>query len=276
MDALYPPEPLYASEPLYPSGLSVVHTDGWFFVPVAVLTTYVIVATVLTFYVIYQRRATRIDRRRLKEFRDLVARLRSEHRSVHEATTTTALRSLQMERELESLRRELAQLTKLVASRQDATNQPTNQATSHGSSRVIHPESPAPVPAQPTTAAPRETHLRVFRATDVRPDSAAPSAVTAKATVKAIAPATAKAAVATKPPVNDEPDDLTSIWGIGPGNQQKLQEHGVFYLEQIAHWSEAEITRFNAILGFKGRIERERWVEQAQAQLHQREASGAA
>lgn len=58
-------------------------------------------------------------------------------------------------------------------------------------------------------------------------------------------------------------DDLTEIWGIGGVNQQKLYEHGVYFMQQIADWTPENSEAFNAILGFKGRIEREQWVIQA-------------
>ncbi|MDA8745362.1 hypothetical protein N9N28_12065 [Rubripirellula amarantea] len=61
----------------------------------------------------------------------------------------------------------------------------------------------------------------------------------------------------------DHPDDLTELWGIGAVNQQRLNEHGVFFFEQIAHWTQEHVSAFNDILGFKGRIEREGWVSQA-------------
>lgn len=59
------------------------------------------------------------------------------------------------------------------------------------------------------------------------------------------------------------PDDLTRIWGIGPGNQQRLQENGIYYFRQIAAWTDADVGRFNTLLSFKGRIEREGWISQA-------------
>lgn len=60
-----------------------------------------------------------------------------------------------------------------------------------------------------------------------------------------------------------QPDDLTRIWGVGSTNQDLLNENGVFYFGQIAHWSDETIERFNNILCFRGRIEREDWVGQA-------------
>ncbi|NNE01100.1 MAG: hypothetical protein HKN47_27610 [Pirellulaceae bacterium] len=60
-----------------------------------------------------------------------------------------------------------------------------------------------------------------------------------------------------------EPDDLTKIWGVGAVNQQVLQENGIYYFDQIASWDESLVAKFNEILSFSGRIEREDWVGQA-------------
>ncbi len=58
-------------------------------------------------------------------------------------------------------------------------------------------------------------------------------------------------------------DDLKQLSGVGPALEKKLHEAGVTSFEQIASWSEADIAEFDEKLSFKGRIEREGWVEQA-------------
>ena len=58
-------------------------------------------------------------------------------------------------------------------------------------------------------------------------------------------------------------DDLKQLSGVGPALEKKLHEAGVTSFEQIASWSEADIADFDEKLSFKGRIEREGWVEQA-------------
>ena len=60
-------------------------------------------------------------------------------------------------------------------------------------------------------------------------------------------------------------DDLTKIKGIGRVLEGKLHGLGVTTFMQIAEFSAADIDRINAVLDFPGRIERERWVEQAKA-----------
>ena len=59
------------------------------------------------------------------------------------------------------------------------------------------------------------------------------------------------------------PDDLKLVKGIGPVNERKLHELGIYHFDQIAGWSTAEIRWIGAYLAFPGRIFREDWVGQA-------------
>ena len=45
--------------------------------------------------------------------------------------------------------------------------------------------------------------------------------------------------------------------------ERKLNAMGVIGYEQIANWTAKDIDRVSQSLDFKGRIERENWVEQA-------------
>jgi len=59
-------------------------------------------------------------------------------------------------------------------------------------------------------------------------------------------------------------DTLTQLKGLGPKAASRLNELGVTRFEQIASWNEADVTAIDAQMGaFKGRIVRDRWVEQA-------------
>ncbi len=60
-----------------------------------------------------------------------------------------------------------------------------------------------------------------------------------------------------------EPDDLKRIRGIGLLIERKLNAMGVSTYEQIANWTADDVSTVNAKLEFKGRIERENWIEQA-------------
>ena len=89
----------------------------------------------------------------------------------------------------------------------------------------------------------------------------------AKAKGKAEAEARKAAAKAfkgfTKP--KGEADDLTKIKGVGEELIQRLEKIGVIKFEQIANWTDEDIANVDEVLSFKGRIEREDWVEQAKA-----------
>ncbi|MEM7189879.1 MAG: 50S ribosomal protein L21 [Pseudomonadota bacterium] len=60
-----------------------------------------------------------------------------------------------------------------------------------------------------------------------------------------------------------EPDDLTKISGVGPKLLQKLNDNGVYHFWQIAQWGPSEIAFMDDQLSFKGRIERDEWIAQA-------------
>jgi predicted flap endonuclease-1-like 5' DNA nuclease len=77
------------------------------------------------------------------------------------------------------------------------------------------------------------------------------------------------ASTGTKPamlatPRDGHGDNLKDIAGIGPKLEKMLQSLGVYHFDQIASWTPAEIDWVNSAISFRGRIERERWVEQAQ------------
>ena len=64
-----------------------------------------------------------------------------------------------------------------------------------------------------------------------------------------------------------EPDDLQKISGIGRVLEKRLHQLGIFKYAQIAAWDQSHKDWVSGYLTFKGRIDRERWVEQAQALL---------
>ena len=59
-------------------------------------------------------------------------------------------------------------------------------------------------------------------------------------------------------------DNLKEIKGVGPKLEKMLNEMGFYHFDQIAGWSADEVAWVNANLsGFKGRVSRDNWVEQA-------------
>ena len=62
----------------------------------------------------------------------------------------------------------------------------------------------------------------------------------------------------------DTPDDLTVIKGLGPKAAAQLHGLGISRYAQIAGLTESQVAGLDARMGtFKGRITRDRWVEQA-------------
>ena len=73
----------------------------------------------------------------------------------------------------------------------------------------------------------------------------------------------APAKAAPKKAASGEADDLKRISGVGPALEKKLHGFGVTTFAQIAAWSPEDIADFDDKLSFKGRIERDNWLEQA-------------
>ena len=85
-----------------------------------------------------------------------------------------------------------------------------------------------------------------------------------KKEAKAEAPKAEPKAEAPKAEAKPEgADDLKKLSGVGPALEKKLLAAGITTFAQIAAWTEEDIAKFDEELNFKGRIEREGWVEQA-------------
>ncbi|NLS20864.1 NADH-quinone oxidoreductase subunit E [Rhizobium sp. P40RR-XXII] len=85
-----------------------------------------------------------------------------------------------------------------------------------------------------------------------------------------------KAGSAQKPSLTDkdrpaavekpaQPDDLQLISGVGPKIESILHEIGIFTFAQVASWKKAEREWVDGYLNFRGRIERDDWIKQAEA-----------
>ncbi len=61
-----------------------------------------------------------------------------------------------------------------------------------------------------------------------------------------------------------QPDDLKRIKGVGPKLEKLLHSLGFYHFDQVANWSAEEVAWVDENLeGFKGRVTRDKWVEQA-------------
>jgi large subunit ribosomal protein L21 len=94
--------------------------------------------------------------------------------------------------------------------------------------------------------------------------AAGAAAAYAASAKKAEKPAKAAKAAAPKAAATTAgADDLKQLSGVGPALEKKLHAEGITTFAQIAAWSDAEVEEFGEKLSFKGRIEREGWIEQA-------------
>ena len=124
-------------------------------------------------------------------------------------------------------------------------------------------------PKQSRAAAPKDA---------AKPVKAAKPAKTAKAAAKPAAPekaapkeaeTAATSETGTKPATLEgarggKADDLKMIKGVGPKLEQLLNRLGFYHFDQIANWSGDEVAWVDENLqGFKGRVSRDNWVEQA-------------
>ncbi len=65
------------------------------------------------------------------------------------------------------------------------------------------------------------------------------------------------------PGASGDGDDLKRIRGVGVLIEKRLKAMGYKSYEGIAAWSQADVDRVNQKLDFRGRIERENWIQQA-------------
>jgi predicted flap endonuclease-1-like 5' DNA nuclease len=122
-----------------------------------------------------------------------------------------------------------------------------------------------PAPAKPVAKAGKPAARESATA---KPAAAKPAAKKPPAAKKA----PAKAAPASPPPMTaigvpgavGAPDNLLLLKGVGPKLNTLLVSLGITRFDQIGGWSADDAAKVDAHLGaFKGRIERDSWIEQA-------------
>ena len=128
--------------------------------------------------------------------------------------------------------------------------------------------------------------LTLLRVTEILEKGADKSGVKAavgasSAAIAAVAEAPAKKkaekeeaapkAKAKKAAASDKADDLKKLSGVGLALEKILVGAGITTFEQIAAWTPEDIAEMDEKLSFKGRIEREGWVEQAKAIVAEKE-----
>jgi large subunit ribosomal protein L21 len=114
--------------------------------------------------------------------------------------------------------------------------------------------------------------LTLLRVTEILAQGGDATGVKAAIGAGSVAGVTVAAAETAKPAKKAAPkaeapaggDDLKKLSGVGPALEKKLHEAGVTTFAQIAAWTEADVAAMDEKLSFKGRIEREGWIAQAQ------------
>ncbi|RWM18582.1 MAG: proton-conducting membrane transporter [Mesorhizobium sp.] len=170
------------------------------------------------------------------------------------------------------------------------------QGTKTGATKAAIPAPPAlmatsapakSTPAKPTPAKTTSAKTASAKTGPAKTTSKKPAAAKAAAAPKASASkASASTASAPKPPASKtgaapksaapaakkaattkaaagKASNLRRLIGIGPANERLLNGLGVTTYAQIAAWTAADVKRIEETLNFDGRIERERWIEQA-------------
>lgn len=106
-----------------------------------------------------------------------------------------------------------------------------------------------------------------------------PAAATAAPIAKKVQPPAAP--LKSAPKAMERPaavDDLKQVAGIGPKLEQVLNGLGIWTFLQIAEWQHEEIAWVDELLGLNGRIEHDKWIEQAavlaQSELQKEVAAG--
>ncbi|GHE93349.1 hypothetical protein GCM10016455_11900 [Aliiroseovarius zhejiangensis] len=84
-----------------------------------------------------------------------------------------------------------------------------------------------------------------------------------KPAAEPVAPENTKKPRTMKAPRKSGADDLKLLKGVGPKLEGVLNGLGFWHFDQIAKWNAEEIAWVDDQLSFKGRIERDGWVEQA-------------
>jgi len=132
---------------------------------------------------------------------------------------------------------------------------------------AVSPTAPAPAmeaakPAAPPPAAPKPTPVATAARAASTAEGATASDFSHLRSVRSEALRGEDSARGSARNAGDI-DDLKRIRGIGVLIEKKLNSLGITQYEQVANWTGADIERISRILDFKGRIEREHWIEQA-------------
>ncbi|MEG8039782.1 hypothetical protein QP166_10690 [Sphingomonas sp. LR60] len=155
---------------------------------------------------------------------------------------------------------EQRRIEELKADGVEATN------TAEGGPTVVTATPPAPSPPPPVataTAAPPVASPPAERVADDHQATLPDEPIAAAAPLDAT-PASVAADAPLAPAEEGGAQSVTILKGLGPKIAMRLSELGVTRLDQLAWLDDAEAEQLDAQLGvFQGRMERDRWREQA-------------
>ena len=154
---------------------------------------------------------------------------------------------------------EQRRIEELKADGAEATN------TAEGGSPVVTAAAPAPTapPSPAPVATPQVAPTPTERITDDHQAALPDEPIVAAAPLDAT-PASVAADAPVAPAETGGAQSVTILKGLGPKIATRLSELGITRLDQLAWLDDAEAEQLDAQLGvFQGRLERDRWREQA-------------
>jgi len=132
----------------------------------------------------------------------------------------------------------------------------------HAGEMAVAHAAPAPEPVHAPTPAPVAEVMPEPEPEPAPAPAAAPEPEPAPATAPAASAGGQPAGIAA--PEGGTGDDLKKIKGVGPKLEKQLNGLGVWHFAQIAAWGTGDVAWMDENLeGFKGRVSRDGWVEQA-------------
>ena len=165
-------------------------------------------------------------------------------------------------------------ISRLICTGHVAPNEEESTAlVDHPATTAVAPVTPTPVPT-PVKAKSGAVVVKSGTALDGEEELSARKGTWRYEGEAQDKPAAAKASdtpagTGTRPealsaPKGGKADDLKQIKGVGPKLETLCNELGFYHFDQIAGWGADEVTWVDQNLkGFKGRVSRDNWVEQA-------------
>lgn len=121
---------------------------------------------------------------------------------------------------------------------------------------------PLPGPVKPGSAGYAYSETKAAPAAEASAAAPKPAAAAEPAPAPAEGEGTKPAALSG--PRGGKADDLKKIKGVGPKLEKTVNDLGYYHFDQIAAWTPHEVAWVDENLeGFKGRVSRDNWVEQA-------------